>query len=110
MSKADDEDDQLRSAALQNAASILLARQRAEDELLRTKEVLREETRILELLNETGKTLASNLDLQTVVQAATDAAIELSGAQLGVFLYGTAEEKYDGLPIPMRSYLAVHVR
>lgn len=110
MSKTDDEDEQLRSAALQNAASILLARQRAEDELLRTKEALREETRILERLNETGKTLASNLDLQTVVQAATDAAIELSGAQLGVFLYGTAEEKYDGLPIPMRSYLAVHVR
>ena len=35
---------------------------------------LREETRILELLNETGKTLASKLDLQPLVQAVTDAA------------------------------------
>ena len=37
----DDEDQQLRSVALQNAHSILQARQRAEDELLRTKAALR---------------------------------------------------------------------
>ena len=38
----DDEEQLLRSVALQNASSILLARQRAEEELLRTKEALRE--------------------------------------------------------------------
>ena len=38
----DDEEQLLRSVALQNANSILLARQRAEEELLRTKEALRE--------------------------------------------------------------------
>jgi len=38
----DEEDKLLRSVALQNANSILLARQRAEDELLRTREALRE--------------------------------------------------------------------
>jgi PAS domain S-box-containing protein len=38
----DDEDDRLRSVTLQNATSILLARQRAEEELVRTKEALRE--------------------------------------------------------------------
>ena len=69
----DDEEKQLRSAALQNVQSILQARQRAEQELLKTKEALEEETRILELLNQTGATLASKLDLQSVVQAVTDA-------------------------------------
>jgi hypothetical protein len=38
----DDEEALLRSVALQNAASIQAARQRAEEELLRTKEALRE--------------------------------------------------------------------
>ena len=51
------------------------------------EEALREETRILELLNETGKILASKLDLQTLVQAVTDAATQLSGAQFGAFFY-----------------------
>ena len=48
---------------------------------------LREETRVLELLNRTGTTLASTLDLQSLLQAITDAATELSGAQFGAFFY-----------------------
>ena len=36
----EEEDQQLRTVALQNAQSILLARQRAEDELIRAKEAL----------------------------------------------------------------------
>ena len=58
-------------------------------------EALREETRILELLNETGRTLASKLDLRAVVQAVTDAATDLSGARFGAFFYSTAGEN-DG--------------
>lgn len=42
MATLDDEEALLRSVALQNANSILLARQRADEELLRTKEALRE--------------------------------------------------------------------
>ncbi len=42
MATPDDEDDRLRSVALQNAASIVLARERAEAELVRTREELRE--------------------------------------------------------------------
>ena len=42
MATLDDEEQLLRSVALQNANSILLARQRADEELLRTKEALRE--------------------------------------------------------------------
>jgi signal transduction histidine kinase/CheY-like chemotaxis protein len=83
----DDEEKVLRSVALQNVQSILYARQRAEQELLKTKEALEEETRILELLNATGAKLASNLDLQSVVQAVTDAATQLSGAEFGAFFY-----------------------
>ena len=56
---------------------------------------LREETRVLELLNETGQTLASQLDLQALVQAVTDAATALSGATFGTFFYTTTDEKGD---------------
>ncbi len=58
----------------------------------RVEEALREETRVLELLNETGTTLASELDLQAVVQAVTDAATQLSGAAFGAFFYNTTDE------------------
>jgi signal transduction histidine kinase/ActR/RegA family two-component response regulator len=84
-----DEEEQiaLRSVALQSMQSILDARRRAERELLTTKEALEEETRVLEILNATGSKLASNLDLEAVVQAVTDAATEVSGAQFGAFFY-----------------------
>ena len=42
-----------------------------------------------------GKTLASKLDLQAVVQAVTDAATQLSGAQFGAFFYNTTDEQGD---------------
>ena len=78
MDKAHDEEQELRSVALQNAKNILLARQRDEQELVQAKEALelktqelREETRILELLNKTGSALASTLDLHTLVQTVT---------------------------------------
>ena len=58
-------------------------------------DALQDETRILELLNETGKALASTLDLQALVQAVTDAATKLSGAQLGAFFYNTAGDGGD---------------
>jgi signal transduction histidine kinase/CheY-like chemotaxis protein len=88
----DDEDRQIRSVALQNANSILLARQRAEEELLQAKEALLAETRVLELLNETGRTIASQLELPLLVQAVTDAATQLVGAQFGAFFYNTTDE------------------
>jgi len=61
----------------------------------RAEAALLEETRILELLNETGKTLASKLDLHQVVQAVTDAGTQLSGAQFGVFFYNPTDEEGD---------------
>lgn len=91
----DDEDQLLRSSALQNVQSILAARQRAERELLAMKEAFEEETRILELLNKTGALLASQLDLQAIVQAVTDAGTQLSGAQFGAFFYTATNEDGD---------------
>lgn len=61
----------------------------------RAEEALHEETRNLELLNKTGTTLASSLDLQTLVQAATDAATELSGAKFGSFFYNVTDDNGD---------------
>ncbi len=93
--EADDEEKLLRSAALQNVQSILQARQRAEHELLATKDKLVEETRILELLNKTGALLASQLELQAIVQAVTDAGTQLSGAQFGAFFYTATNDDGD---------------
>ncbi len=61
----------------------------------RTEAALQEETRVLELLNETGKVLASTLDLHALVQGVTDAATELSGAQFGAFFYNTTDDTGD---------------
>jgi signal transduction histidine kinase/PAS domain-containing protein/ActR/RegA family two-component response regulator len=58
----------------------------------RIEEALRDETRILELLNKTGTTLTASLDLQELVQAVTDAATQVSGAKFGAFFYGATSE------------------
>jgi PAS domain S-box-containing protein len=57
MSSDDDEENQLRSVALQNAQSILLARQRADRELLQSNEALERKT--LEL-SEANRRLSEN--------------------------------------------------
>ncbi len=75
-------------------------RKRAEEALRNSEarhrslaDALREETRILDLLNQTGKALASTLDLRALVQVITDAATQLSGAQFGAFFYNTTDEQ-----------------
>jgi PAS domain S-box-containing protein len=45
-----------------------------------------------ETLNQVGRTLAAELDLERVVQAVTDAATEASGAQFGAFFYNVSNE------------------
>jgi PAS domain-containing protein len=57
MPSDDDEEKQLRSVALRNAQSILLARQRADRELLRSKEALERKT---EELSEANRQLREN--------------------------------------------------
>jgi signal transduction histidine kinase/ActR/RegA family two-component response regulator len=87
------------ASALQNLKTLLAERQRAEHELLRTKETLEEETRHLDLLNRTNAKLASNLDLESLVQAVIDAATALSGAQFGAFFYTARNNDGDVLTL-----------
>jgi PAS domain S-box-containing protein len=71
------------------------ALRRSEAEYRHVAGVLQDETRILELLNETGKALGSTLDLRALVQSVTDAATKLSGAEFGGFFYNTSSESGD---------------
>ena len=48
---------------------------------------------VAESLNSVAQTLAADLDLEGVVQKATDAATKLTGAQFGAFFYNTIDEK-----------------
>ena len=62
---------------------------------IRAEEALREETRMLELMNRAGKVLASTLDMDTLLQAVTDAATELTGAEFGSFFYNGKDASGD---------------
>lgn len=67
------------------------------DEVRRTQEALKDESRILELLNQTGTAIAAQLDLQQLVQTVTDAATELSGARFGAFFYNVISDQGEAL-------------
>ncbi|WP_064710018.1 ATP-binding protein [Rhizobium bangladeshense] len=56
----------------------------------RTESALRERTRALEVLNRAGAILSRENDLERLVQAVTDAGVELTGAQFGAFFYNIA--------------------
>src|SRR6185312_7873594 len=86
-----------------------IARKEAEEEL-------REDTRVSEALYRIGVVLSSELDLQKIVQAVTDAATTIIGAQFGAFFYnvldaegasymlytlsGVPRESFDNFPMP----------
>ncbi|MGA8057709.1 MAG: PAS domain S-box protein [Candidatus Binataceae bacterium] len=53
---------------------------------------VRDEARTLELLNRTCVAVAGELDLERLVQAVTDAGVELSQAQFGAFFYNVIRE------------------
>lgn len=56
------------------------------------EEASRQHTRIIESLQGIGRSLTSELDLQTIVQNVTDAATGLTGAQFGAFFYNLVNE------------------
>jgi PAS domain S-box-containing protein len=68
-------------------------RARADDALRRSEQALREETRALELINETGAVLGSTLELDELLQQITDAATKLTGAEFGAFFYNVMNDK-----------------
>lgn len=65
------------------------------EEVRRARQALDEETRLLELLNKSGQAIASQLDLERVVQTVTDSATALTGAQFGAFFYNTTDAEGD---------------
>ena len=78
------------------SARELLARVHANVELARsrrhTARVLRDEARLLRVLNRTATALAGEIELEPLVQAVTDAATELTGAQFGAFFYNVTND------------------
>ena len=82
---------------------------------------LREEARTLEVLNRTGITIASELDLERLLHSVTDAGRELSGAAFGAFFYnvvrpdgesrmpytlsGASRDDFAGFPMPRNTPL-----
>ncbi|HSK72779.1 MAG TPA: GAF domain-containing protein, partial [Pyrinomonadaceae bacterium] len=54
---------------------------------------LREQTEVVETINHIGQMLSAELDQQKLVQAVTDAATELTGAEFGSFFYNVLNEE-----------------
>jgi len=65
----------------------------------RVEESLRDEKRVLEMVNRTGQALASTLDLATLLQAITDAGAKLAGARFGAFFYNGGDEQGQTLQL-----------
>jgi PAS domain S-box-containing protein len=61
----------------------------------RAEEVLREEAKVLALLDDTGKSIASQRSLEHVLQTVTDSATALTGAKFGAFFYNVTDERGD---------------
>ncbi|HEU5137541.1 MAG TPA: PAS domain S-box protein [Steroidobacteraceae bacterium] len=59
----------------------------------RAEELIREQAHVLALLDTTGKSIASQLDLQNVLQTVTDTATQLTGAKFGAFFYNIINEQ-----------------
>jgi signal transduction histidine kinase len=50
-------------------------------------------TTVVEVVNRVGRTVAAELDLEKAVQAVTDAATQLTGAEFGAFFYNRVDEQ-----------------
>jgi signal transduction histidine kinase/CheY-like chemotaxis protein len=62
---------------------------------IRAEQALRDESRNLELMRQATERLASTLDLEPLMQAITDAATQLTGAEFGSFFYNGTDGNGD---------------
>ncbi|MGB9107068.1 MAG: ATP-binding protein, partial [Telluria sp.] len=62
---------------------------------IRAEQALREESRVLELMKNATEQLASTLDLEPLMQAITDAATQLTGAEFGAFFHNGTDGNGD---------------
>lgn len=65
-------------------------------ETRRAEAAVREETRSLEVLNQTSLNVAAELDLERVVQKVTDAGVELTAASYGAFFNTVSDADGEG--------------
>jgi PAS domain S-box-containing protein len=61
----------------------------------RAEKLLEKQRRRLESLDRVSKLIASDLEMDKVVQTVTDVATELSGAKFGAFFYNVLEEREE---------------
>jgi signal transduction histidine kinase len=92
-----DEQRRLQATALRNATSMVMARRRVEQERDRARAEAEAARREVEALNQVGTALASQLDVERIVQTVTDAATELTMAQFGAFFYNSVDEQGEKL-------------
>jgi signal transduction histidine kinase len=92
-----EEEKALQIAALRSATSMVAARRRVEDERDRARADAEAAHAEVEALNKVGTTLASELDLEKIVQTVTDAATDLTGAQFGAFFYTVVDKQGEKL-------------
>ena len=59
----------------------------------RAEQILREQAKVLGLLETTGKAIGSKLELRKVLQTVTDVATQLSGAKFGAFFYNVTNDQ-----------------
>ncbi|EWY35802.1 hypothetical protein N825_34260 [Skermanella stibiiresistens SB22] len=81
----------LLATSLLSAAAVGQSRARADAERASRAERLR--ARELETINGVGIEVSAQLDLDRLVQSITDAATQVSGAQIGAFLYNVLDER-----------------
>jgi GAF domain-containing protein len=81
---APDDGDRALLASFQQAAALAIERHRDHAVLVR-------ENRRAEALQRVGQAIASRLQLNEIVQLATDAAVELTGAGFGAFFYNVTD-------------------
>src|SRR5690242_15349084 len=65
---------------------------RMQEEHARSQEAFREQSRLRGIRNQTGQSIASQLDIQTPLPTVTDAATSLTGARFGAFFYNRVNE------------------
>lgn len=79
------ESEQMLIRVAANQAAIAIERWRTEARLLH-------QAHTLQKLHQTGTLVAANLDTDAIIQAVTDAATELTGAQFGAFFYNVVND------------------
>ena len=77
-----------------------------------TEDTLRQQADALRTINEVGRLISAELNLRKMVQAVTDAATGLSGAEFGTFFYNVLNERSElqtlftaaGMPAELFAY------